>query len=128
MEAITPAPIEPEQITRANPDLGDRLFKEGVHLAYDEDSDTLFITIGEPKVGVAKPSIDGIYIQVEPTNYRIIGCTILAFSVDFLGKNKLIRKMFPGLIETFKASGNVLELKGQQAEKIRPLFEEALSR
>jgi hypothetical protein len=127
MKIDRPVPIDPEKINKANIDLSERLNLKGVRLTYDEDGDTLFVSIGEPVPSIAKPTIDGIYIQIDPSTYKIVGCTILAFATDFLGKNKLIRKTFPDALDTFKASGGTLELKGRQAEKTRLLFEEAFA-
>jgi hypothetical protein len=122
-----PIPIDPDKINKANIDLSERLNRKGIRLTYDEDGDTLFVSIGEPVPAIAKPTVDGIYIQIDPTNYKIVGCTILAFASDFLGKNKLIRKTFPDALDVFRASGGTLELKGKQAEKVKLLFEEALT-
>ena len=128
MVAGSPTPISNKHIAMANVDLQERLFKEGVTLVYDEDGDTLLITIGESVAAITKQMVDGIYIRVEPTTYKIVGCTILAFASDLLAKNKLIRKAFPNALETLKASGGTITLVGEKAERTKPLFEGALSR
>jgi hypothetical protein len=126
MLANKPIPIDMTQVVKSNFDLSERLFNDGVSLSYDEDGDTLLITIGEPKNSISKPFFDGIYIQIEPTSYKITGCTILAFMSDFLGKNKLIRKLFPNALEQFRDSEGTVQLFGADAERTRLLFETAI--
>lgn len=123
-----PTPLDMGQVSRANFDLAERLFNEGVHLVYDEDGDTLLMTIGEGKPAIATPVLDGIYFRIEPETYKILGFTIIAFASDLLANNKLVRKLFPNAPEAFEKSGGVIEWKGQQAQRIKPVFEFALSR
>ena len=126
MLANKPTPIDPMRIIESNFDLSERLFNEGVSLSYDEDSDTLLITIGEPKPSISKPFFDGMYIQIEPSSYKVTGCTILAFMSDLFGKNKLIRKLFPNALEKLQASAGIIKLSGADAERTKLLFETAI--
>jgi len=122
-----PTPLNGEQIARANLDLAERLFNEGVHLVYDEDGDTLLATIGEGKQAITTPLIGGIYFRIEPETFKIVGCTVIAFASDLLANHKLLREAFPNALQAFKQSGGVIEWHGQQARKIMPVFMLAMS-
>ena len=121
-----PTPIAWDKIAIANTDLNERLFESGVRLDYDEDGDTLFLTIGEGGPSISKEAFDDLFIRVDPTTYQIVGCTIVAFASDLLAKNKLIRKMFPGALEALRAAGGTIQWHGRQAERTKPLFDAAL--
>lgn len=114
-------------IIKANGDLQDRLFKDGVNIAYDEDSDILFLTIGEGKESITKQAIDDLFVRVEPGSLKVTGCFIVGFARDFLAKNKVVRKIFPDALGKLRAEGNHLEWKGAQAVKTSPVFELAIS-
>ncbi|MCI0441496.1 MAG: hypothetical protein L0177_20530 [Chloroflexi bacterium] len=123
-----PDKLDIEQIARANLDISERLFTEGVHLIYDEDGDTLFLTIGEEQPQINVHVIDGVYYGVHPETLKLVGCTIIAFASDFLANNKLFRRAFPKAIELFRANNGVIEWKGQDAQRLKPAFDFALAR
>ena len=52
-----PDELDMDLIARINIDLTERLFSEGVTIAYDEDGDTLFLTIGRPHEAISEVSI-----------------------------------------------------------------------
>ena len=123
-----PIEMDRDQIAKANFDLAERLFDEGVHLVYDDDGDTLFLTIGEEQPQVTLEVIEGIYYCVHPESLKIVGFTVLDFAADLLANNKLIRKAFPGVLETFKMNEGVIEWQGLDASKMKPVFELVMSR
>jgi hypothetical protein len=117
-----PTPLDMDKVSRLNTDLAERLFKEGVHLAYEEDADVLLMTIGEGKLAVTTPIIDGIYVCVEPESLKIIGFTIIEFASNLLANNRLLRKLFPNALELLRANDGILVWEGQQAQKLKNLF------
>ncbi len=114
--------FDEDEFIKANVDLSERLFNEGVLVDYDRDSDTLFLTIGEGTEAVSEQLIDGIYLRIEPSNLKIVGYTILRFASDILSNNKLVRTLFQESFEQLKAKGGSTEWKGLQAKKAEPLF------
>ncbi len=122
-----------EQVTdwvdvgRRNADLGERLALEGITIVYDEDGDTLFVTIGEGGEALTEHVFDNLYLRVEAESLKILGCVILAFEADLLGTNKLIRKAFPNLMDELRSRGGRVFLKGKNAQKTKPYFEVALA-
>ncbi|MBI4310460.1 MAG: hypothetical protein HY681_01655 [Chloroflexi bacterium] len=127
MAIAKPVPVDWEAIARANADLQERLFNEGVHLVYDLDGDTLFVDIGEGGPAITKHLLAGMYVRIDPDTFRILGCTVLAFASEFLAKNKLARKAFPDAMTALKAGGGKVDWKGQEATRVLPLFEGALT-
>ena len=123
-----PIQLNSEQITKANLDLYERLFNEGVHLVYDEDGDTLFLTIGESQPQVNVHVIEGVYFCVHPETLRIVGFTILSFASDLLANNKLLRKAFPDALTELKKNDGVIEWNGLDAQKIKPVFDLVMTR
>lgn len=123
-----PTPLDGEQMSRANLDLTERLFYEGVRLVYDEDGDTLLVTIGQEQPAITTHVIDGVYLRIHPETLKIVGCTVIAFASDLLANNKLIRKLFPDALKTLRESGGTIEWEGYQARRIMPVFEFAMSR
>lgn len=125
-----PNQLDSQRISKANLDLAERLFNEGVHLVYDEDGDTLFLTIGggeeQPQVNVHV--IDGLYFGVHPETYKFVGCTVLAFASDFLANNKLIRKAFPDAMEAFRTNGGEIEWEGHDAQRVKLAFDLVMAR
>jgi len=123
-----PNQLDSERISRANLDLAERLFNEGVHLVYDEDGDTLFLTIGEEQPQINVHVMDGVYFGVHPETLKFVGCTVLAFASDFLANNKLIRKAFPNAMEAFRVNDGVIEWKGQDAQRVKSAFDLVMTR
>jgi hypothetical protein len=123
-----PTPLDGEQISKANLDLAERLFNEGVYITYDDDGDTLFITIGQGQPAITTHVVGGIYLRIQPETLKIVGCTVIAFASDLLANNKLIRKLFPNALESFKGTDGTIEWKGQKARRMLPVFEVAMSR
>jgi uncharacterized protein YuzE len=111
-----------EEFAKANMDLSERLFKEGVFIDYDEDADTLFLSIGEGAEAVSEHLVDGIYLRIDPSNLKIMGYTLLKFSSDILENNKLFKTLFQESFEQLKSRGGSVEWRGIQAKKVEPLF------
>ena len=123
-----PTQLNSEQITKANLDLAERLFNEGVRLVYDEDGDTLFLNIGESQPQINVHITEGIYFCVHPDTLKIVGITILSFASDLLANNKLIRKAFPDALAVLKKNDGVIEWNGPDAQKIKPVFDLVMTR
>ena len=116
-----------EEIGRRNIDLGERLTEQGLTTTYDEDGDTLFVTIGQGGDALTEQVFDDIYIRIHPETLKIQGFVILAFEPDFLGENKLIGKSLQGFVEAMRASEGTLSFKGRDAQKAKPYFEAAIA-
>lgn len=117
-----PNELDEEAVARANIDLTERLFNEGVSIAYDEDGDTLFLTIGEGKEAISEQLVDGIYFRIDPNTLKWVGCVIIGFKSDILANNKLARKLFQEGFEQLRRQGDSVQWKGSQAQKVEPLF------
>lgn len=118
-----PDELDVGALQKANIDLSERLFGEGVSVAYDEDGDTLFLTIGEGREAISEQVVDGIYLRVEPNSLRIVGCVIVGFVSDILANNKLARKLFQEDFEQLRQQGDSARWEGSQAQRIKPLLE-----
>ncbi len=118
-----PNKLDWEAITRANIDLSERLFTEGISVAYDEDGDTLFITIGKGKEAITEQVVDGIHFRIDPYTSKYIGFVIVRFVSDILNNNKLVRKLFQESFEQLRRQGDLVQWNGLDAQKIKPLFE-----
>lgn len=122
-----PKEIDPEAVTRANIDLSERIFREGLSIVYDDDGDTLLLTIGEGAEAITQQFIDGIYVRIHPVTLKIVGCTIVGLVSDIFAHNKAIRKLFADSFERFRSAGGREEWKGLEAQRVLPLFEVAIS-
>jgi hypothetical protein len=114
--------FDEEEFTRANINLSERLFNEGVSIDYDQDVDTLFLTIGQGSEAVSEQLVDGIFLRIEPSSLKVVGYTFLRFSSNILANNKLFQTLFQESFEQLKARGGSTEWKGSQARRIEPLF------
>lgn len=123
-----PQTLDQDLIARANLDLAERLFKGGVEFVYDEDGDTLFVTIGAGANAITKHVVDGVYARIDPETLKIVGCTLLAFESDLLANNKLLRKLFLDGFQSLRESGDRIVWEGAEAAKTKPLFELVLAR
>lgn len=121
-----PREIDPDALARANLDLTERVFREGISLAYDDDADTLLISVGEGDESIAQQFVDGIYVHIHPVTLKIVGCTIVGLVSDLFAHNKMIRKLFQESFERFRTTGGKTEWKGIEAQRAVPLFEAAL--
>ena len=118
-----PSEIDFELVTQKNNNFTERLLNEGVSIAYDEDGDTLIMTIGQPRDAVTEQILDGIYYRIDPATYDISGCVILGFVSDVLANNKIFRILFQNSFNQLREQGNMVSWKGHQAQKMKPLFE-----
>jgi len=123
-----PKELDWDEVAKANIDLAERLFREGVSIAYDEDGDSLFLTIGEGREAITEQIVDGIYFRIDPGTLKVIGCVIIAFISDILANNKLARKMFQEGFAQLRQQGDSVRWEGLQAQKVQPLFELVISR
>lgn len=117
-----PDALDGEAVAKANIDLAERLFKEGVSIAYDEDGDTLFLTIGEATEAISEQMVDGIYCRLDPNTLKVVGWVIIRFVSDILASNKLARKLFQEGFEQLRRQGDSVRWEGLQAQKVQPLF------
>ncbi len=118
-----PNGLDADAVAGANKDLAERLFNEGISVAYDEDGDTLFLTIGEGREAITEQVVDGIYFRIEPHTQKFVGCVIMRFVSDILANNKLVRKLFQESFEQLRRHGDLAQWDGLDAQKIKPLFE-----
>jgi len=123
-----PNGLDADAVTRANVDLAERLFNEGISVAYDEDGDTLFLTIGKGREAITEQVVDGIYFRIDPYTLKFVGCVIVRFVSDILANNKLARKLFQESFEQLRQQGDLAQWDGLDAQKIKPLFELASTR
>ncbi|MDA0733246.1 MAG: DUF2283 domain-containing protein [Chloroflexi bacterium] len=116
--------IDYEAVGKANFDLLERLIGLGAEIAYDEDSDVLFITIGhEPNEAVTEHLIDTIYYRIDPDSLKIVGITILEFMTNILAKNRLAVIAFGDDFTKLRAKGGRTRMEGIDAKRLAPLFE-----
>jgi hypothetical protein len=118
-----PQPFDMERVGRMNLDLAQRLVDEGGIFAYDEDGDTLFITIGKPTPALTEHVLYDIYYQIEPESLRIVGATILKFAGRFLKNNEFFREAFEEDFQRLRAAGGVIAVLGESAHRLAPIFE-----
>jgi hypothetical protein len=125
-----PEPLDPETVARVNVDLPERLINEGVEITYDEDGDTLFISIGsgEGVPAITEHMIGGLYVRLHPESLRVVGAMILRFASDFLRNNKLARIAFEEGFRYLRTQGDSMQLEGDDAQRVLPLFQAALRR
>ena len=55
------------------------LTKEGLNIAYDKDTDILYITMGAACASVSIDTNDGNLMSVDPTTDEVVGITLLDF-------------------------------------------------
>ncbi len=118
-----PTELDMDLIARENMDLTERLFTEGVTIAYDEDGDTLFITIGQPHEAITEQIVDSLFYRIDPVTLKVIGCIIIGFESDVLTHNKLLKSLFQDGFEQLRKQGDSIKWEGPQAQKVKPLFE-----
>lgn len=118
-----PQPLDMEMVGRINLDLVQRLFDEGVTFAYDEDGDTMFITIGKPVPALSEHIVYDLYYQIEPESLRIVGITLLRFAGHFLKNNEFFREAFGEDFQSLRSAGGVATMMGENAKRLAPLFE-----
>ncbi len=123
----TPAWLDMDQVVKANSDLSDRLSLEGVEFVYDEDGDTLFLTVGtKPRHALTEEVMGNIQVRLDPESLKIVGAMILDFMGDFLANNRLARKSFSRFFTRLREEGTI-RVEGEDARlHIAPLFEAAL--
>ena len=118
-----PNELDMDLVARNNMDLTKRLFSEGVTIAYDEDGDTLFITIGNPNDAITEQIVDGLFYRINPETLKVIGCIIIGFESDVLMHNKLLNNLFRDGFEQLRKQGDLVKWEGLQAQKVKPIFE-----
>jgi len=57
---------------------------EKIKLNYDDQADVLYISIGDPRPGIAIEANDGNFIRYAQGTDKIIGITILDFAERFI--------------------------------------------
>lgn len=128
MTITLPRQIGWDAIKRVNVDVGDRLCEEGVSIIYDEDGDTLLITIGEPRSAIAKQLAGSIYLRVDPVTLKYVGCDIVGLVSDLFANNSVFRKLFQETLEGLRRSNWQAELRGVEARKVLPFFDLAFAK
>jgi len=118
-----PTEIDLNVVAQRNLNLTEQLFSDGVTIAYDEDGDTLFLTIGQPRQAINEPIVDGIFYRIDPTDLKVVGCTIIDFTSDILANNKLLRNLFQDSFDKLRQQGNTVTWIGSKAQRVKPLFE-----
>lgn len=120
-------PLDMQQVARLNDGLLQRLIHEGVTLTYDEDGDSLFLTIGMGVPALTEHFVYGIYIRIEPESLRIVGVDILQFRSRFLANNELFRVMFEDDFKDMCSRGGIAVVEGESAKRFHPLFDAMLA-
>lgn len=60
--------------------------------SYDQEADTLYVSIGKPRPGISEEMSDGIVLRYDVETNKLIGFTIVDFLASFKGKKV---KIFP---------------------------------
>lgn len=123
-----PKPFDMQQVARLNDDLLQRLIVEGVTLTYDEDGDTLFLTIGQGVLALTEHVVYGIHARIEPESLHIVGVDILQFRNRFLANNELFRVMFQNDFNNMCSRGGIAVVEGENAKRFHLLFDAMLAR
>jgi hypothetical protein len=114
------------QVANLNDDLLQRLMDEGLTLTYDEDGDTLFLTIGRGVPALTEYVVYGIYVRIEPESLHIVGADVLQFRNRFLANNELFRVMFEEDFDRMRNRGGIAVVEGENAKRFHPLFDYAM--
>ena len=119
-----------DAISNANIGLGERMLQAGLSVTYDEDGDTLLVTIGIGKSfeAITEELIDNIYIRILPDSLVIVGFVVLNFATDFLANNKLARKALGSWFQELRSKGGVVNVEGNKAKMVESWLEAAMSR
>jgi hypothetical protein len=123
-----PQPLDMSQVARLNGDLLQRLVEEGLTITYDEDGDTLFLTIGRGVPALTEFVTYGIHVRIEPESLRIVGVDILQFRKRFLANNELIRVTCGADFDAMCARGGIAVVEGETAKRFLPLFDAVIPR
>jgi len=123
-----PQPLDMRQVAMLNNDLLQRLTDEGVTFTYDEDGDSLFLTIGPGVAALTEHIVYGIYVRIEPESLRIVGIDILQFKNRFLVNNELFKVMFEEDFNRMRSQGGIAVIEGENAKRLYPLFDAMLAR
>jgi len=83
-----------QELLQANKDFEDRLRNSEIKVAYDNEHDMLFITLGPPREGVMVEVAKRLHLRVDPETDQIIGMTITAFKKGFLREHRDFKKHF----------------------------------
>jgi site-specific recombinase len=83
-----------QELLQANKDLEERLRNSPIKVAYDDEHDMLFITIGSPREAVMVEVDKRLHFRVDPETDQIIGMTITAFRKGFLSEHRDFKKHF----------------------------------
>lgn len=117
-------------INKANFNLAERLFQEGLSVAYDEEGDTLLVTVGIGKQyeALTEEVIDNIFVRILPDSLLVIGFIVLNFATDLLTNNKLARKALGDWFRELRAQGGTANVEGSKTKRIESLFEVVIPR
>lgn len=121
-----PEPLDMKVVARANADLISKLDEHEVTVAYDEDADTMWITIGDPVPCLSEQVTDDFYIDIEPESLRIVGVTITQFVNRWMKNNEFVREEFGEKFARMRAGGGVAVVKGEEARNFAPLIAAAV--
>lgn len=83
-----------KEALEANRDFKERLQTSEICVAYDDEHDMLFLTIGPPQDAVMLEIKPRLHIRLDPQTDRIVGVTITAFKKGFLRENADFRAHF----------------------------------
>lgn len=84
-----------------------RLKKSKIQINYDDFSDVLYISFGNPCPGLADGIGDGNFVRIDPYTDEIVGITILNFKEHYKPQpNKDIlefaKKLIPKILEVYE--------------------------
>ena len=120
-------PINWDEVGRRNRDLGDRLTDLGLTLTYDEDGDTLLVSIGDGGDTLTEQVLDEVFVRIHPDTLKIQGFVVLGFEAEFLGQNRIFRRALRGLFDKIRNGGGTMTLEGREAQRAEPYFEAAIA-
>ena len=55
-----------------------------LEISYDAGADVLYISIGEPRPGIAAECNDGDFLRIDPATSEVVGITLLDFRERFI--------------------------------------------
>jgi len=77
-------------------------------ISYDDFSDVLYISFGDPRPGIATEVNDGDLVRVDPESMEVIGITIMDFKERYMPLSTTtiedsVKKIIPKILKEFKA-------------------------
>jgi len=76
--------LDLQEVWNSNQDLAERLARERLTVAYDEDFDIFTLAIGEPRAARTEEVIDGLQLRIDPMTNKLLAFEVLGFKSKYL--------------------------------------------